>query len=247
MALLMALLPALALAEGEEKEKPPPPFEEALEEFDRAAKQKDSMVLATAARALARSAAAVPDKKLKVEALKRLHLCLRHPAPAARMAGLDGYGRLALRGSSRDLLGFVDRKRNKSQRPEIVTAALEAWGKIHDPKSHEMLLTYVRVPSHKAGARNLAVAAARALAHYDPAKGNKRYQFFRDLVQALERVYGAATGGSVSAAATQWWASVGPELIRSINTVAFGKQRISTYEECRAWWKDNHRRIKSGR
>jgi hypothetical protein len=237
----------ITLAKGEAKEKPPPPIQDALAEFDRAAKQKDSMVLATAARALARSAAAVEDKDLKIEALKRLRLCLKHPAPAARMAGLDGYGRLALRGSSRDLLRFVDRKRNKSQRPEVVTVALAAWGRIHDPKSHEMLLAYVRVPSHKAGDRNLAVAAARALASYDPPKGNARYQFFRDLVQALERVYGAATGGSVSAAATQWWASVGPELIRSINSVAFGKQVFSTYEECRTWWKDNHRKIKAGR
>lgn len=220
---------------------PPKPLSELKKRYDDALHYKSPRMIARTLEPLAAAAAAEKKKEWARRILKR-HLL--HKDEAVRVSAAKAYGVLALRGSSKDLRRFIDRRSGNRQPHKVKLAALESWGLIHDPGTYSDLLAYIKVPSHEPEMLELAVVAARGLARYRPASKYKRYVMLRQCMKTLDHIYGSAVG-SFSAAAEKWWTALGPEMIQAFNELT--GQELSSYLECQTWWRENRGRVKAGK
>ena len=239
-------LAVAALAAGGAKKKLAPHFVAVQQQYHLVRKGGSPALIAASLKDVAMAAVATKDDKAKQAARAHLKRCLKHRSVTVRLAATELYGLLALKGSSRDLRSLVDPRRNGRQPHEVKLAAIRAWGTIHDNGTHEVLMRYIRVPSHLRERLQLARAAARALAAYRPRRGLKRYEMLRDFMQAFDHIYNSATGAVyASGAAMEWWAVLAPEMVETFNTLTVLKLR--TYSECCYWWRKHRRRVRAGK
>jgi hypothetical protein len=245
----LALAAPVVLAAGSKEGEPPPEaLVKALETFDKAARGRDSKVLVSAVHGLARAGAKVEDKQHKELVRKRLRACLGHPAADVKVAALKGYGKMAIPRTSKDIAPLADPKRNKKADQKVVLAAIEAWGRIGDTGTHGVLLSYIKVPSHKPERRQRAQKAASSLQYYEADKGQERHALLRDFIKAFDQIYGAVgPTGTQSASANQWWGALASPMVRSFNVLAKPEKRLSSYQDCTDWWRKNQRDVKAGR
>lgn len=223
-----------------------PQFVAVQQQFHQVYRRGSPELIAKSLQDVAMAAVAAKDNRTKQAARPTLRRCLKHRSPTVRIAAVHLYGLLALKGSSRDLRSLVDPRRNQRQPHAIKLAAIAAWGSVHDSGTHKVLLRYIRVPSRHRDRLELAQAAVRALAAYRPPKGRRRYELLRDFMQAFDHIYGAAIGVIYpSAAATEWWGALAPEMVQTFNVLTVLKLRF--HSECWRWWKRNHRRVKAGK
>ncbi len=243
---LLVLLGTGGAANAEE-ERPASPYADAKAALLAASKEDSAADLADAIRLLGRSAAASKDKIAKKEPRKLLRPHLRSRKPEIVRAAIEAYAVMALPGSSRDLRQLVERKLSKNRTHELRLAALGAWGRIADKGTHVALTDYIRVSSHHAEKRELAVAAAKSLAHYKRIPKKKRYELLKDLMKTYDMIYKARgpSGISRSAAAAKWWGAVGGEMLTSFNALAGTK--LKGYHDCGLWWRENKGKVKAGR
>jgi hypothetical protein len=221
--------------------KTPKRLADALDEYGRAARSTLPIWLAESVTELARAGAEAPAKRDKIHVRRRLKRCLSHPDMRVRVAAARAYGLLALPRSSRDLRHIVEHAEDHPL--ELVEAAFDAWARIHDPGTHEALLDYIRIPSHKKEERALAQAAARAMPGYMGLTGRSRYEMLRDLMKTFDYIYASAQ--SPSSAALRWWMVLAPELVASFNELT--ALRLETYKECWTWWRRYHRKVRAGK
>ncbi len=161
------------------------------------------------------------------------------------VAAMGGYAALAIPGSSNDLRNFADARLAK-RRPQMVRlAALSAWGAIHDPGTHDVLLEHIRLPSKESDRQDLAMRAARGLGLYrNLPKGGPRYEFLRDFVQMFDGIYNSSVLFA-SADASHWWGLLHPLMVESFNSLTGAGRRY--YPDVVEWWRDHRRAIQAGR
>jgi hypothetical protein len=80
---------------------------------------------------------------------------------AVILAALNGYGALAIPGSSVDIKPYADVQLSEKRPLKVRLAAIAAWATIHDQGTHETLIGHIRLPSSDKDRQDLAVAAAR--------------------------------------------------------------------------------------
>jgi hypothetical protein len=233
-------LAAIATLSAPGYAKTPKRLAEALDEYGRAARSTLPIWLAESVTELARAGAAASSKNDKIHVRQRLKRCLSHPDLRVRVAAARAYGLLALPRSSRDLRSIVEHAEDHPI--ELVEAAFDAWARIHDPGTYEVLLDYIKVPSHEEQRRALAKAAAQAMPGFMGLSGRARYEMLRELMQTFDFVYRSATTGR---AGLRWWMLLSPELVAAFNELT--ALRLHTYKECWTWWQRYHRRVKAGR
>ena len=240
----------------EEPAVPPPPVFAHLVELHKAAiEAKDATEAAKLLTALCQSAvkgateAADPvavkfaeEDKKTARALCRKALLSRELA--LLLAALNGYGTLAIPGSSADIKPYADVQLSEKRPQKVRLAAIAAWATIHDQGTHETLIGYVRLPSADREKQDLGVAAARGLAKYRALpKGGPRYTFIREFMQAFDALYNSQTM-FMSADAAQWWGLLHPHMLDTFNTLVNTKAR--NYQACVDWWRDNRRKVQAG-
>lgn len=171
-----------------------------------------------------------------------------HPRRALILAGLEGYGILALPGSSDDLKNHAGRQAGERRPHAVRLAAIGAWGRIHDPGSHLLLIDHLRLPSRQPEAAELALAAVEALQHFRHVpRGLKRFELLRDvmlLFEALRNASGINTGFVVSADSTHWYALQEARLVVLFNVLT--EQGVLSYPAALSWWRANRHAVKAG-
>ena len=159
------------------------------------------------------------------------------------LAALDGYATLRIPGSSADLKPFADRQLSEKRPPPVRLAAVGAWAAIHDPGTHGTLLEHVRLPQTDQDKADLALAAARGLASYQPAKGGPRYEMLRDFVQTFDAIYNSTTYVG-SSARSHWFTMLAPTMVNTFN--ALTQAGVHGYPGVVEWWRDNRRKVQAG-
>jgi hypothetical protein len=179
-------------------------------------------------------------------------LCQRaivHPRRALILAGLEGYGLLALPGSSQDLRHHARRQDSERRPQEVRVAAIAAWGAIHDTGTHDVLLDHLRLPSTEEEAQERALAAVTALRRYRAVpRGLPRFELLRDIMllfTALRDASGLNTGFVTSAASSHWYAVLEAPLVVLWNHLT--DQGFLGFAQCAAWWRDNRQEVRAGR
>jgi hypothetical protein len=172
-----------------------------------------------------------------------------HPRKVLILAGLEGYGILARPGSSQDLKGMARRSDNKRRPLEVRLAAIAAWGAVHDPGTHGVLLEYARLPSADAEAKTLAISALQALQGYRGlALGRERYELMGAVVTLFSRLRdeaGLRTGQTITPVSKDWYEVLEKPFVELVN--ALGGQIFVSYQQCDRWWRDNKDSIRAGR
>jgi hypothetical protein len=247
--------PEPALPAKEEPAAPPPPvFAHLVELHKDAVDAKDDAEAAKLLTALCQSAVkgaadaedpvavkfAEEDKKT-ARTLCRKALLSRELAVI--LAALNGYGTLAIPGSSVEIKQFADVQLSEKRPLKVRLAAITAWAAIHDQGTHETLIGHIRLPSTEQDRQDLAVAAAKGLAKYRVLpKGGPRYTFIREFMQAFDALYNSTF--YFSAGAMDWWGLIHPHLLATFNTLVNTKAR--NYQACVDWWRDNRRKVQAG-
>jgi hypothetical protein len=239
-AFLFLAIPAALLAAGEPKERPPRPFAEARADYERAAATRDAKRLARAIRELARSGLVSDVKAERIYVRKALKRSLKHKLPEIRLEAVRAYGVLRLRGTSRDLRSLLRDRRSKR---ELILAALESWGRIHDPDSHRELLALVKSPVDDKLRREVACAAAQSLRGYRALPRAQRWQVVGDLMQTFDLLFAAAhKRPAEKSVEIKWWEAVAPQMVVAFNSLTM--QRMEDYHECQRWWMEHRYDVK---
>ena len=243
LAALAVVAPAAA-AQVVQQDKALP---ESLRALEQAQKQKQEGRIRGCIEQLVRSAKGAKKKKDKAAVRRRLKCCLNSRwSIEIQLAAVRGYGELKMRRSSHDLRKLLDRRKAKRRPPEVVMAAMIAWGKISDSGSHDLLLAYIKVPASSAGKRELAKHAARALAGFAMLTGHDRYEMLRDFMGVFRLIHDAGSGKFMASRdAGAWWAALECEMVESFNMLT--GESCKTYAECWSWWQKNKRRVKAGK
>jgi len=242
-AFLCIAIPAALLAAGDGKERPPRPFAEARAEYEQAAGSRDSKRLARAIRELARSGLVSDAKGERAYVRKALKRNLKHKVPEIRIAAVRAYGVLRLPGTSRDLRRLIRERRPKR---ELILAALESWGRIHDPDSHRELLALTKSPVDDKLRREVAGAAAQALRGYRALPRARRWQVIGDLMRTFDVLFAVAhKRPEEKSVEITWWEAVAPHMVAAFNSLTM--QRMEDYHECQRWWKDHRYDVKDGK
>jgi hypothetical protein len=162
------------------------------------------------------------------------------------LAALDGYGTLAIPGSAADLRPYANRQAGAQRPHDVRLGAVAAWGLIHDPGTHPLLLDHVRLPRPEPEALQLALAALRALSefrHVPP--GVHRYELLdRTLITFLMLRDAAAGIGGVSLEATEWYASLRSAMLATWSHLT--GETATSLTAAQAWWRANRRAIQAG-
>ncbi|MHC4339800.1 MAG: hypothetical protein ACYSX0_06270 [Planctomycetota bacterium] len=242
-AFLCIAIPAALLAAGEEKERPPRPFAEARAEYEQAAGTRDAKRLLRAIRELARAGLVSDVKGEQAYVRKALKRNLKHKLPEIRIAAVRAYGVLRMPGSSRDLRLLIRERRPKR---ELILAALESWGRIHDRDSHRELLALVKSPVDDKLRREVAGAAAQALRGYRALTRARRWKVIGDLMQTFDMLFAVAhKRPEEKSVEIKWWETVAPQMVAAFNSLTM--QRMEDYYECQRWWKDHRYDVKEGK
>ncbi len=257
-AVLLVLAACLGVRAAEAED--PPTFAELVAAYEAADKLNDVETRVLLLPQLCRVAAeATFDEKddaarRRVEGdRKKAHsLCRKaivHPRRVLILAGLDGYGILALPGTSDDLKNHAGRQASERRPQEVRLAAIRAWGRIHDPGTHVLLIDHLRLPSRQPDAAERALAAVEALKDFRHVpRGLKRFDLLRDvmlLFEALRDASGANTGFVVSADSTLWYGLLETHLVVLFNVLT--EQGHLGYAQCLAWWRSNRHEVRAGR
>jgi hypothetical protein len=232
----------------------PPTFAELVAAHKAAVESRDRPEQMRLLRALAAEAAkAVADPLDEAaetavrERRKAAHAILRRALTTRDfevvIAAIDGYAILRLPGSSADLRPFAERQASEKRPPPVRLAAVGAWAAIHDPGTHGTLLEHIRLPQTEPDKADLALAAARGLASYEPARGAARYEFLRDFLQTFDAILNT-TSYVASPTKTEWFALLAPEMLRTFN--AHTHAGVRTHAGAVAWWRDNRRKVQAG-
>ncbi|MFM8980388.1 MAG: hypothetical protein ACKOSS_08000 [Planctomycetia bacterium] len=171
------------------------------------------------------------------------------PRRALILAGLEGYGILAIPGSSQDLKPLARRSESKRRPLEVRLAAIAAWGAVHDPGTHGELLEYVRLPSADREDQTLAISALQALEGYKAlALGAQRYELMGTVITLFMRLRdeaGLRTGMTITPVSKDWYEVLEKPFVTLVN--ALGGQIFVSYGQCVRWWNDNKASIRAGR
>jgi hypothetical protein len=242
-ALLTCLLCALVAAQEEPLLKP---FAEAKREYEAAAAGDDHERLVRALAELARSGLLSDEKREKRFVQSALKRSLKHAEPAVRIAALRGYGRLLLKGTSRDLRPMLRQAAQGRQPHAVGLAVVETWGRLADPGSHKDLLAMLKKPVDDKDRRALAVAAAQALGGYHALARPARAKVVGDLMQIFDQLFAIAHRRAREGSAdVKWWNNLEKPLVDAFNTLT--GQHHTDYYECYEWWQANRRAFKSGK
>ena len=258
----LALLLGLAAGSGPRvaQADAPPTFAELTAAYEAADKRNDVETRVTLLPRLCTLAAeATYDEKddtgrRRVQGDRRQahSLCRKaivHPQRALILAGLEGYGILALPGSSDDLKNHAGRQAGERRPQEVRLAAIGAWGRIHDPGTHVLLIDHLRLASRLPEAAERALAAVEALQHFRHGpRGLKRFELLRDvmlLFEALRNASGINTGFVASADSTHWYALLEARLVVLFNVLT--EESALSYPQALSWWRANRHAVKAGR
>jgi len=260
LAVLVFLGGTAGVPSGAEADDAPSPFEALVAAYEEADRKNDVETQASFLPQLCRLAAGATFDPKDDEARKRVEadrrkahsLCRKaivHPRRLLILAGLDGYGILALPGTSDDLKNHAGRQPGERRPQEVRLAAIGAWGRIHDPGSHELLIDHLRLPSRDPEAGERALAAIEALKHYRHVpRGLKRFEVLRDVIllyEALRDASGINTGFVTSADSSTWYALLDVQLLVLFNVLS--EQSLQGYAAAVAWWRANRHQVRAGR
>jgi hypothetical protein len=223
--------------------KPKPaakPFPEARKDYEEAAKGTDAPALVEALTDLARSGFLSDDRREKAFARGALKRCLRHKAKQVRVAAAAGYGVLLEPGSSRDLRSILKQAPRGRLDPDLVLAAIDSFGRLHDRGGHLVLLSLIEKPAAGDDRKAQARAAARALRGYRVLPRAERAEIVSDLMFGFDKLFRVAHRRvDEDSLQARWWKAVEPDLVSAFN--ALTRQRWEDYYECTEWWSKNRR------